>query len=336
MSPTIGSMLGPYEILERVGVGGMGEVYKARDTRLGRIVAIKFSKEQFTDRFEREAKAVAALNHPNICHLYDVGPDYLVMEFVDGKILHGPLDLEEALRVAGQIANALDAAHEKGIVHRDLKPANILIKDDGSVKVLDFGLAKLAGTADAPPVTEDSPTVSISSTRAGMILGTAAYMSPEQARGKAITPRADIWAFGVVLYELITGQRLFHGEDLTEVLASVVKEQPDLKDTPVEVRKLLEACLQKDPKNRLQAIGDWKLLLDRSHAATTPPSKTGWLWPLIASFAVIGLEFSCIRSFFENRHPYLSRKDSRWRCSRTRIQAMCLFRRTGSVYSRCF
>src|SRR3954470_16343870 len=181
MPLTPGSQIGPYEILAPIGAGGMGEVYRARDPRLNRDVAIKTSRSQFSERFEREAKAVAALNHPNICHLYDVGPNYIVMEYIEGEAPQGPMPLEEALRIARQICDALEAAHEKGITHRDLKPGNIKIKPDGTVKVLDFGLAKVT-----PAPAGDSPaeaTVTLT-TRAGIILGTAAYMSPEQAQGK--------------------------------------------------------------------------------------------------------------------------------------------------------
>src|ERR1700688_3596261 len=184
MSLSAGDRLGPYEILALIGAGGMGEVYRARDPRLNRDVAIKVSQERFSDRFEREARAVAALNHPNICTLYDVGPDYLVMEFIEGESPKGPLPLEEALRIAHQIADALEAAHEKGIVHRDLKPGNIKIKPDGTVKVLDFGLAKHAHLAGqlAPGVDgSEAPTLPMPLTEAGVIMGTAAYMSPEQA-----------------------------------------------------------------------------------------------------------------------------------------------------------
>src|SRR5678816_492624 len=184
MSLSIGTRLGPYEILTPIGAGGMGEVYKARDSRLDRIVAIKVSKEQFSERFEREARAIATLNHPNICTLYDVGPNYLVMEYVEGPTLAGPIPLNEALPIARQIAEALEAAHEKGIIHRDLKPGNIKVTSSGVVKVLDFGLAKIGGTPTAQ--SEDSPTISMAATQAGMILGTAAYMAPEQARGKPI------------------------------------------------------------------------------------------------------------------------------------------------------
>jgi serine/threonine-protein kinase len=254
----------------------MGEVYRARDSRLNRDIAIKISQERFSDRFEREARAVAALNHPNICTLFDIGPNYLVMELIEGESPHGPVRLDEALRIMRQIADALDAAHEKGIVHRDLKPGNVKIKPDGTVKVLDFGLAKTPETAAGDPQT--SPTMTISPTRAGMILGTAAYMSPEQARGKIVDKRADIWAFGVVLYELLTGRRPFHGEDLTETLASVMKDQPDVGSVPAQVRRLIESCLEKDPKRRLRDIGDWRLLLadQAPPSAKAPAVKLPW------------------------------------------------------------
>ena len=194
------------------------------------------------------------------------------MEYVEGESPAGPLPIDQAMEIARQIAEALSEAHEKGIVHRDLKPANIKIKHDGTVKVLDFGLAKIGG-GPADSSSEDSPTISMAATQAGVILGTAAYMAREQARGKRVDARADIWAFGVVLYELITGQRLFKGEDLTETLASVVKEQPDLSAVPPRVRRLLEACLQKDPKKRLQAIGDMRLVLE---AQSPRRHRRGW------------------------------------------------------------
>ena len=204
MSPTLtaGTRLGPYEIVALLGVGGMGEVYRAKDTRLRREAAIKVSSEKFSERFAREAKIIAALNHPNICTLYDVGPDYLVMELVDGltladRIKESPLDVREASTIARQIADALDYAHERGVVHRDLKPGNIKVRRDGVVKVLDFGLAK-AGSA-AVALSDESPTMTAGQTEPGMILGTAAYMSPEQAKGNDVDKRGDIWAFGVVL-----------------------------------------------------------------------------------------------------------------------------------------
>ena len=259
MAHSPGTKLGPYEILALIGAGGMGEVYKANDTRLDRTVAIKTSRTEFNERFEREARAVAALNHPNICTLLDIGPDYIVMEFIEGEAPQGPLPLDIVLGYAHQIADALEAAHEKGIVHRDLKPANIKIKPDGTVKVLDFGLAKHVEPTSGDP--QSSPTLTMSATRAGMIMGTAAYMSPEQARGKSVDKRADIWAFGVVLYEMLTGKMLFHGEDLTETLASVMKDTPDLSAAPAPVRRVLESCLEKDPRKRLRDIGDvWRLI----------------------------------------------------------------------------
>src|ERR1700694_3978945 len=248
----------------------MGEVYRARDTRLNREVAVKVSAEQFSERFEREARAIASLNHPNICHLYDVGPNYLVMELVEGptlgeRIKQGSVPLEEALAIAGQIADALDAAHEKGVVHRDLKPGNIKIKSDGTVKVLDFGLAKMGGT---PTVHGDhSPTLTIGQTEAGMILGTASYMSPEQAKGKPVDQRADIYAFGVVLYEMLTGKRLHHGDTTTEVLASVIKEEPQWDKVPPQFQRLLRRCLEKDPQKRLRHIGDVMALVDDTPVA---------------------------------------------------------------------
>src|SRR5262245_53212470 len=234
MSLSAGDRLGPYEILSSIGTGGMGEVFRARDSRLGRDVAVKLSKENFTVRFEREARAIASLNHPNVCTLHDVGSNYLVMELIEGESPTGPLPLDVALNYARQIAAALDYAHAKGIVHRDLKPGNIKITADGVVKVLDFGLAKMPSASATD--SENSPNLSMAATQAGVILGTAAYMAPEQARGKSIDKRADIWAFGVVVYEMITGERLFKGEDTSEILASVIKEKPDLTAVPDKIR----------------------------------------------------------------------------------------------------
>jgi serine/threonine protein kinase len=291
MQPSAGDRLGPYEIIEPIGAGGMGQVYKASDTRLGRIVAIKVSNERFTERFEHEARAVAALNHPNICTLYDVGPNYLVMEYIEGESPKGPMPLDEALRVAHQIADALEAAHERGITHRDLKPANIKIKPDGTVKVLDFGLAKVSATTSGSD--ERSPTFTIGMTEAGMVLGTASYMAPEQARGKTVDKRADIFAFGVVLHELITGKRLFGGEDAGEMLAKVIRDEPDLSEAPPSVRRLLTECLQKDPRKRLRDIGDVWRLLDgvaapgNAMVAKPPPQKTIWLWPGLAALLLL-------------------------------------------------
>ena len=286
--PTLkpGDTLGSFEIRGMIGRGGMGEVYRARDPRLNRDVAIKISMESFSDRFGREARAIAALNHPNICTLYDVGSNYLVMELIEGEPPKGPLPLEEALRISRQIAEALEAAHEKGIVHRDLKPGNVKVKPDGSVKVMDFGLAKRLETASGDP--ETSPTMTISPTRAGLILGTAAYMAPEQARGKTVDKRADIWAFGVLLYELLTGRRPFHGEDTTEILAAVMKEEPQWDAVPPQVQRLLKVCLEKDPKKRLRDIGDaWKLLEDTPTAQGSGGASHRLLWPAFVTVSVL-------------------------------------------------
>ena len=222
MPLSIGEKLGHYEVISLLGQGGMGEVYKAHDPRVRRDVAIKVSAARFNERFEREARAIAALNHPNICTLYDIGPDYLVMELVEGSSPKGPLPLDEALRIAGQIAAALEAAHEKGIIHRDLKPANVKITPGGLVKVLDFGLAKIL--REASP---DASTVTMGLTETGTTLGTPAYMAPEQALGNEVDKRADVWAFGVLLYELLTGNRAFKGDSVQATLSAVLtKEAP--------------------------------------------------------------------------------------------------------------
>src|SRR5271163_2896285 len=247
MALTAGTRLGPYEILAPIGAGGMGEVYRAKDTKLDRDVAIKVLPPSFAQdperlaRFEREAKVLASLNHPNIAQIYGLENLALVMKLVEGQTLHGPLPFETALNYGRQIADALEAAHEKNIIHRDLKPANIMITPAGVVKVLDFGLAAVAQSSDASnPNT--SPTLTISPTRAGMILGTAAYMSPEQARGKPVDKRADIWACGVVLFEMLTGKRLFEADTISDTLAAVIKTEPDFTQVPARVRRLLEAC----------------------------------------------------------------------------------------------
>jgi Tol biopolymer transport system component len=312
MALTIGTQLGSHEITGLLGKGGMGEVYRARDLKLKREVAIKILPGEFAQdsdrvsRFQREAEVLASLNHPNIAGIHDLqeanGSRFLVLELVEGealsnRIARGPIPLDEALGIAKQVADALEAAHEIGIVHRDLKPGNIVIRPDGSAKVLDFGLAKVVA-AGTSTVTENSPTISMAATQAGVVLGTAAYMSPEQARGKNVTPRSDIWAFGVVLYEMLTRKRLFEGEDLTETLASVVKEQPDLSAAPFEVQRLLQACLQKDPRKRLRAVGDWKLLLDEPRPVTETPAQTDvlpskspsrWIPWSVAAAAVLAL-----------------------------------------------
>jgi len=285
MPLSAGTRLGPYEILGPLGAGGMGEVYRAFDPRLGREVAIKVSAEQFTKRFECEARAVAALNHLNICTLFDVGPNYLVMELIEGETLKGPLPRATALDYARQIANALEAAHEKGIVHRDLKPGNIKIRPDGTVKVLDFGLAKISDPVTGNQNPQSSPTITLDATRMGVILGTAAYMSPEQARGEPVDQRADIWAFGVVLYEMLAGQRIFEARTVADTLAAVLIKEPDLDRVPLQVRPVLRRCLAKEPKQRLHHIADARLLLEETKEelpAASPPSQSrvgmvGWI-----------------------------------------------------------
>ena len=287
MALAAGTAIGHYEILSALGAGGMGEVYRARDGKLNRDVAIKVLPPLFTAdpdrlaRFRREAQVLAALNHPNIGHIYgleDSGPTHaLVLELVEGptladRIAQGRVALDEAIPIARQIADALEAAHEQGIIHRDLKPANIKVRPDGTVKVLDFGLAKaLEGTSDSSGSGSgvmNSPTLTARGTQLGVIVGTAAYMAPEQARGRAVDRRADIWAFGVIVYEMLTGARAFEGDDISVTLASVLKEDPkwDLlpADLPLSLQRLLRRCFEKDPKRRLSAIADARLDLDES------------------------------------------------------------------------
>ncbi|MGA9884999.1 MAG: serine/threonine-protein kinase [Candidatus Acidiferrales bacterium] len=292
-----GTRVGSYEILSALGAGGMGEVYRAHDSKLGRDVAIKVLPDAFardTDRmarFQREAKVLASLNHTNIASIYgleDSGPTHaLVMELVEGptladRIRQGPIPMDEALRIAKQICEALEYAHERGIVHRDLKPANVKVTPDDAVKVLDFGLAKaIEGDASSMDI-NNSPTMSRMATMQGVLLGTAAYMSPEQAKAKPVDRRADIWAFGCVLYEMLTGKMAFTGETITDTLAAVIKEEPDWTQlpakTPARVRVLLQRCLQKDPKQRLRDIGDARISLDEvlsgAPEATSPTAAT--------------------------------------------------------------
>jgi serine/threonine-protein kinase len=298
-----GSRLGPYEIVAPLGAGGMGEVYRARDPRMGRDVAIKVAQERFTDRFEREVRAVAALNHPNICQVYDVGPSYLVMELVDGHTLadrigQGALTLEEALPIARQLADALDAAHERGIIHRDLKPANIKITPDGVVKVLDFGLAKIAGQPAAVGGREES-TVAMGATSAGHIMGTAAYMAPEQARAQAVDKRVDVWAFGVVLYEMLTGRRLFYGESMSDILAAVLTKEPEWERIPQKAQRLLKSCLEKDPKRRLRDIGDAWRLLEEAPALARGAGR----WWILAAAALAAVSILLGVELWRGRQP---------------------------------
>ncbi|MGH9734793.1 MAG: protein kinase domain-containing protein [Candidatus Acidiferrales bacterium] len=313
MALTSGTKLGPYEITGAIGAGGMGEVYRARDTKLGRDVALKALPEALARdaermaRLRREAQVLASLNQSNIAAIYgfeDSGNMYaLVMELVEGltlaeRIKGCAVPLDEALPLAKQICEALEYAHERGIIHRDLKPSNIKITAEGHAKVLDFGLAKaLEGDAAATDIS-NSPTLSAVATRAGFLLGTAAYMSPEQARGKNADRRSDIWAFGVVLFETLSGKRLFSGETTSDTLAEVLKAEPDWSllpaQTPVRVRELLARCLKKDPRQRLQAIGDARIALEEtmsganlspSSAATKLPPR----WTQALPWALAGL-----------------------------------------------
>src|SRR3989442_589811 len=278
MSLSSGTRLGPYEIFGPLGVGGMGEVYRARDTKLKRDVALKVLPEPFAHdadrmaRFQREAEVLAALNHPNIAQIYGVEDRALVMELVPGKTLKGPLPIETALNYAKQIAEALEAAHAKGVTHRDLKPSNIMITPEGVVKVLDFGLAAQSRER------EEGEPPTISPTRSGMILGTAAYMSPEQARGEPVDRRADIWAFGVVLYEMLTGKQAFSSETASDTLAAVLKDEPEWNQVPQKAQRLLRRCLEKDPKRRLRDIADAMALIDDEPPGTVVPhSKLPWV-----------------------------------------------------------
>jgi serine/threonine protein kinase len=285
MPLSLGDKLGPYEVLAPIGAGGMGEVYKARDTRLYRIVAIKVSKTEFSERFEREARAVAALSHPNICTLHDVGPDYLVMEYIEGQQLKGPLPLEKALDYGAQILNALDAAHSKGITHRDLKPANILVTKQG-IKLLDFGLAKQTG-----PVNETDLTQAL--TQQGAIVGTLNYMSPEQLQSKEADARSDLFSFGLVLYEMLTGKRAFSGSSAASVIAAILERPAPsiLTIASPALDKVLQTMLAKDPDQRWQSARDLNLALSLakdSQPASVPPPRSPLSWIAAAVIAIAG------------------------------------------------
>ena len=317
MALETGTRIGVYEVTGKLGEGGMGEVYRARDTTLDRDVALKVLPETFTAdpdrlaRSQREAKVLASLNHPNIGGIYGLEAagetQALVLELIEGptladRIAEGPVPVDEAVAIATQIAEALDAAHEQGIVHRDLKPANVKVRPDGAVKVLDFGLAK-AVTADASGTSgTDAPTVSITgATQMGMVVGTAAYMAPEQARGKAVDKRADIWAFGVVLFEMVTGRRLFDGEDVTDTIAAVVREEPDWTrlpaGLPARVVQVMRGCLRKAPAQRVRDIGDVRLAMEGTFettvsapaAAVAAPQLPRWQQPvpLLTAFVLV-------------------------------------------------
>jgi serine/threonine protein kinase len=307
MSLAAGSRIGPYEVAAQIGAGGMGEVYRATDTKLKRQVAIKVLPDALAAdperlaRFQREAEVLASLNHQNIAHLHGLeesdGVKALVMELVEGptladRIAQSAVPVDEALVIAKQIAAALEAAHEQSVTHRDLKPANVKIRPDGTVKVLDFGLAKLAEPDRSSTISATmSPTLSLNATMAGVILGTAAYMAPEQARGKAVDKRADIWAFGAVLFEMLAGSPPFPGEDVSHVLARVIDRDPDWSlvppALPPSLRTCLQRCLVKDPRQRMRDIGDVRLALEGafeapvlapSHLRTLAPRHQVPLW----------------------------------------------------------
>jgi hypothetical protein len=296
MTLAVGDRLGRYEILGSLGAGGMGEVYRARDTELDREVAIKVLLESVAEdperiaRFEREAKVLASLSHQNIATLYGLeeheGQRFLVMELAEGETLagrmqRGRLAVDEALEIALQIARGLEAAHEQGVVHRDLKPGNVMLSPEGKVKVLDFGLAKAWQTEDGDPDLTQSPTVTGQMTKAGVLLGTVAYMSPEQARGKRVDNRTDIWAFGCLVYEMLSGQMPFQGETVTDTLAAVVTREPEwdrLSDEmPPALRHLLRRCLQKAPSRRLHSIADARIEIED---AINEPSAVGVATPV--------------------------------------------------------
>ncbi len=349
MPLTAGTRIGPYEVISSLGAGGMGEVYRATDTQLKRAVAIKVLPDAVARdgerlaRFQREAELLAALNHPNIAHIYGMTSEVisagakhemtsevfspvraLVMELVEGPTLadlidrSGGIAIAEALPIARQIAEGLEAAHEQGIVHRDLKPANIKVRADGTVKVLDFGLAKaldadVAGTGQSRPGQSAATMTSPAMTQMGMILGTAAYMSPEQARGKAVDKRADIWAFGVVVYEMLTGRRAFPGEEISDVLAAVLRQEINWRalpaDTPARLTRVLERCLDREPKTRLRDIGEARVEIAKIEAgapdsvavqaaAIVPArqSAAAWLaWSIAGVAVIIALIVSVVR-----------------------------------------
>jgi serine/threonine protein kinase len=341
LSLTPGTRLGVYDITAPIGEGGMGQVFRARDTKLNRDVALKVLPDSFANdadrlaRFTREAQTLASLNHPHIAAIYGLeesnGVRALVMELVEGgdlsqRIARGPITLDEALPIAKQIAEALEAAHEQGIIHRDLKPANIKVRADGTVKVLDFGLAKaMAPAAGSSPSVSMSPTITTPAmTQAGMILGTAAYMSPEQARGKVVDKRADIWAFGCVLYEMLTGQRVFKAGETSDVLAAVLRQDVDWTalpaSTPPRLRRLLGRCLDRDPRMRLRDIGEARIEVARSEAgaaetigaetpATTappsPPRSAGraWITATAAVLVAVVLAIPTLRHLRETPPP---------------------------------
>ena len=320
MALEVGTRLGHHDVTALIGAGGMGQVWQATDTQLGRQVALKILPDAFAAdperlaRFTREAQILASLNHPNIAAIHGIEEDEadgvraLVLELVEGptladRITQGPIPIDEALPIAKQIAEALEAAHERGVIHRDLKPANIKVKADGTVKVLDFGLAKaLAGDASASDLA-NSPTVTAMATQSGVILGTAAYMSPEQARGKPIDKRTDVWAFGCVLYEILAGRRVFGQETVVDTISSVLGQTPDWNFlpavTPTSLRSLLRRCLEKDLRRRLHDVADARIELEElgrdgpdSEAIASNNQRTVRLWARLPWGLVAGVWIS--------------------------------------------
>ena len=334
MALTVGSRLGHYDVTALIGEGGMGQVYQATDTKLNRQVALKILPEAFaTDpdrlaRFQREAQVLASLNHPNIAAIHGLedseGTKALVLELVEGPTLadrigQGAIPLEETLPIAKQIAEALEAAHEAGVIHRDLKPANIKVRDDGTVKVLDFGLAKALDTTPQGDPSQ-SPTLTAAATQMGVIMGTAAYMSPEQARGKTVDKRADIWAFGVVLLEMLTARKVFEGEDVSMTLSSVLQREPDWSHLPSSVSPslsvFLNRCLEKDPKQRVPDIAAMRLAMEGAFETTaTVPIAPGevprlrfWQRAAPAALAVLGLVGATAVAVWSGTRPTVTQR----------------------------
>ena len=334
MSLAPGTSIGHYDVTSLLGEGGMGQVWQATDTQLNRQVALKILPDAFADdpdrlaRFTREAQILASLNHPNIAQIHGIeeseGTRALVLELVEGptladRISQGPIPLDEALPIAKQIAEALEAAHEAGVIHRDLKPANIKVREDGTVKVLDFGLAKALDPApDVDP--SQSPTLTAAATQMGVIMGTAAYMSPEQAKGKPVDHRADIWAFGVVLYEMLTGQRAFDGETVSETLADVMKTDPNWERLPAGVPAVLDnilrRCLQRDPHQRVRDVGDVRLAMDGAFETTAitasePIIVSRGLWQRPFLLVILGLVVATVAGLagWSVRGPEVVRAD---------------------------
>ena len=339
MALEVGSRLGHYDVTALIGEGGMGQVYQATDTKLNREVALKILPEAFASdperlaRFQREAQVLASLNHPNIAAIYGLEESddtrALVLELVEGptladRIAQGPIPVDEALPIAKQIAEALEAAHEQGVIHRDLKPANIKVRPDGTVKVLDFGLAKAFEPEAGSVSASMSPTISLTAaaTQMGMVIGTAAYMAPEQAKGLPVDKRADIWAYGAVLFEMLTGKKLFDAGDVSEMLASVLVKDPDVSSigphVPAHVGSVIRRCLVKDPKQRLRDIGDVRLAMEgvfeTPGSAPTEPSVEGQLqvwqrpWAVGVALMIAVLATTLVAGFFMGSStPLISR-----------------------------